>query len=60
MRKACKRCKIFVEGDECPLCHSAQFSTIWRGRLQVLDATRSIVAKKVGINANGEYAIKVT
>ena len=60
MKKAYKRCKIFVEGEECPLCHGAQFSTVWRGRLQVLDNSRSVVAKKVGLKANGEYAIKVT
>lgn len=60
MRKACKKCKIFVDGDTCPLCKGNQFSTLWRGRLYVMDSNKSAIAQKIGIKSKGEYAIKVT
>ena len=50
---------MFVEGSECPVCKSNQFSTNWQGRLAIIDANKSIIAKKIGITAKGEYAIKV-
>jgi RNA polymerase subunit RPABC4/transcription elongation factor Spt4 len=58
-RKACKKCKRFIEGKQCPLCHSEQFVTNWRGRIAILDSNNSHIAKQVGIEAKGEYAIKV-
>ncbi len=57
-RKVCKKCLIFVQGSECPLCKSNQFSTNWQGRIAVTDAQRSKVAKNVEIDVKGEYAIK--
>ena len=59
-KKACKLCKMFVEEDECPVCHSAQFALNWKGRLNIIDKDRSQIAKKIGIHKDGEYAIKVT
>jgi RNA polymerase subunit RPABC4/transcription elongation factor Spt4 len=59
-KKACKKCKIFVEGEECPQCHSAQFVLNWKGRIHILDAGKSDIAKKIGTAVKGEYAIKVT
>jgi DNA-directed RNA polymerase subunit E" len=58
-KKACKKCKLFVEGDTCPACGSTSFTTSWQGRLYVNDAARSMIAEKVEITAKGEYAIKV-
>lgn len=58
-RKACKKCKIFVEGSECPICKSSDFVTNWKGRVYVIDSERSEIAKKIGHSMNGEYAIKV-
>jgi len=58
-KKACKNCKLFVEGDECPKCRTAQFSTNWKGRLYIIDAEKSGIAKKIGSSLKGEYAIKV-
>lgn len=58
-RKVCKKCKVFVEGNECPLCKGDQFITNWQGRINVVDADKSYVAKRTGIAAKGEYAIKV-
>jgi len=58
-KKVCKKCKIFVEGTECPVCKGNQFSTNWQGRLSVLDSNKSVIANKIGITVKGEYAIKV-
>ena len=59
-KKACKSCKSFVEGNTCPLCKSTQFVTNWKGRIFILDAEKSEIAKRIEIKQNGEYAIKVT
>lgn len=58
-KKACKRCRIFVEGNECPLCKGNQFSNSWQGRVFILDPKKSVIAKRMGVEAKGEYAIKV-
>ncbi len=58
-KKVCRKCKLFVEGNECPLCKTNQFSTSWQGRLYILDSNKSIVAEKIGTTSKGEYAIKV-
>lgn len=58
-KKACKRCRMFVEGTECPSCKGNQFTTNWKGRLSIVNAEESGIAKRVGLTVNGEYAIKV-
>lgn len=58
-KKACKKCKRFVDGGSCPVCKADTFSTSWQGRLYISDVEKSIVADKVNITAKGEYAIKV-
>ena len=58
-RKVCKKCKMFVDGNECPGCKGNQFSTNWQGRITITDPEKSEIAKKVGIKVKGEYAIKV-
>ena len=57
-KKACKTCKLFVEGDKCPVCHSDSFSTSWQGRVYISDVAKSAIAEKIAIKVKGEYAIK--
>lgn len=57
-QKVCKRCRIFVDGNECPICHSASFADSWKGRISVTDFEKSEVAKKAGLTKNGMYALK--
>jgi len=57
-KKVCKKCKLFVDGPVCPVCKGNQFSTVWQGRINVLDANKSAIANKIGIEIKGEYAIK--
>lgn len=58
-KKVCRKCKIFVEGNECPLCHGNEFTESWQGRLYIIDANKSDIAEKIKIKTKGEYAIKV-
>jgi RNA polymerase subunit RPABC4/transcription elongation factor Spt4 len=58
-KKVCKKDKIFVEGDVCPICKKNSFSTNWQGRIYFLDVTKSTIAKKINVDLKGEYAIKV-
>ncbi len=58
-KKACKRCKSFVDSDVCPNCKSQDFTTTWQGRLHILDPKKSVIAAKIGIEKKGEYAIKI-
>ncbi len=58
-KQVCTKCRIFVDGEQCPLCKGNQLSTNWLGRLHVVDPNNSTIAKKVGFAVEGEYAIKV-
>ncbi len=59
MKRVCRQCKIFVDEGNCPVCKNADFATAWQGRLSVIDPEKSAVAKKAGIAARGDYAIKI-
>lgn len=58
-KKVCKKCKLFVEGNTCPVCKGNQFAANWQGRLHILDSNKSAIANKIGITSKGEYAIKI-
>jgi len=57
-KKVCKKCLVFVQGSECPICKGNRFSTNWQGRVAIMDANKSAIAKKIGIDVKGEYALK--
>ncbi len=56
--KACKVCRLITEEDKCSKCGD-KTSREWQGYLIMVDHSRSEIAKKVGINADGKYALKV-
>ena len=58
-KKVCKKCKMFYEGSECTNCKSTQTATVWQGRINILDAEKSDIAKKMCVDKKGEYALKV-
>ena len=58
IKKVCKDCRIFVKGDQCPLCNGTNLSESWRGKLYVLNPEKSTIAKKLEIKVKGEYSIK--
>ncbi len=59
--KACLKCKMLVppEVDVCPNCGGKDFSTDWEGLVIVIDAEKSSIAKLMGIEKPGRYAIRV-
>ncbi|MFW5746343.1 MAG: transcription elongation factor subunit Spt4 [Nanoarchaeota archaeon] len=57
-KKACKECKAITEADECPYCKSTNLTTVFQGRVSILDPSKSEVAKRMSIHDKGEYAIK--
>ncbi|MCL1811229.1 MAG: DNA-directed RNA polymerase subunit E [Methanomassiliicoccaceae archaeon] len=56
--RACKQCNFLSEMDACPRC-GGQTSKEWQGFIAVVDFERSDIAKRMGITANGRYALKV-
>jgi len=57
-QKVCKQCNRIYEGNKCLSCGSQEYSEEIKGRVIVLDAENSEIAKKANITKNGEYAIK--
>ncbi len=58
IQKACKHCSFITEEEACPLC-SSQTSKDWQGYVIIVDHTKSEIAKRMGINVNGKFALKV-
>ena len=59
MKKACKQCRVLVDGGICPVCKNSDFSTNWNGRITMMDAEKSAISKKLDIKHNYDFAIKV-
>ena len=57
--KAYKNCKFISNGPVCPNCKSTNLSDDWSGLVVIIDAENSEVAKRMGINAPGRYALRV-
>ena len=47
------------EATRCPVCGSTDLSDDWEGAIIVLDPEKSRIAKSLGIEKPGRYAIKV-
>lgn len=56
--KACKECSFISEEDSCPRC-GGDTTREWQGYLAITDYTKSEIAERMGIKANGRYALKV-
>lgn len=56
--KACKHCSFISDEDICPRCGNPT-SKDWQGYVVIIDHTKSEIAKKMGIAANGKYALRV-
>ncbi len=56
--RACKVCNFVTEESKCPRCNG-ETSREWQGYVVVIDHTKSEIARKVGITANGKYALRV-
>jgi len=59
-RVVCRSCKAFFdEGASCPVCKKNSFTNSWQGRVHFIDAEKSVIAQKMGVEKEGEYAIKI-
>jgi len=56
--KACKNCSLITEEDECKVCGGVT-SREWQGYVIIMDHTRSEIARKMGIQSNGKFALRV-
>ncbi|MFH0848760.1 MAG: transcription elongation factor subunit Spt4 [archaeon] len=59
LKKACKDCHMLSSGSVCPNCKSTTLSDDWTGLLIIINPESSEVAKKMGIKAPGQYALRV-
>lgn len=57
--KACKQCKTIFEGMRCPKCGSEDYTDTPKGKVVILKAEESEIAKNLKLNEKGTFAIKV-
>jgi len=58
-KKVCKECKLFVDEAVCPTCQGTVFTSLFQGKIAVIDPKHSEIAKRMSITYEGDYAIKV-
>lgn len=56
--KSCKHCSYITKEDVCPLC-GKETSKEWQGYVIIVDHQKSEIAKKMSINVNGKFALRV-
>jgi len=56
--KACKNCHLLTEQGKCPGC-GGPLSKDWKGYLIMMDYSKSKIAKKMNIDVNGKFALRV-
>ena len=57
-QRACKNCSFITEADVCPNCGGTT-SKDWQGYVIIIDHNKSEIAKKMGVNVDGKYALRV-
>ena len=59
--KACRQCRKVIEtGDTCPDCEGTSFSSFWKGYVLLINPEQSEIAKKMGIEKQGKYALRLS
>ena len=56
---ACRKCKCINTGKICRVCHSSDLSPDWSGIILVVDPQNSQIARSLGIEKQGKYALRV-
>ena len=57
--KVCRHCMRVLEGQNCPICGTSDLAEEWNGLVIILDAERSEIAKKLGVDISDKFALKV-
>ena len=58
-RYVCRNCRRFTTEKVCPVCSSSDLSASWKGLAIINDPKDSEIAKGLGIDAPGKYALFV-
>jgi len=58
-RYVCRNCRRFTTEKECPVCKSKDLSTSWKGVVIIINPNESEIAKSLGIENPGKYALFV-
>jgi len=57
--KACRKCRMIVTGDVCPICKDSELTKTWEGYILIVNPENSEVANAIGVKAPGKYALKI-
>lgn len=55
----CRECKRFTMEKECPICKTKNLSASWKGLVIISDPNNSEIAKALGLEIAGKYALFV-
>ena len=59
--KACRTCRTVIEeGKTCPKCGGNTFTTFWRGYVIIINPQKSEIAKKMGVDKPGKFALRLS
>ena len=50
---------MILDEKTCPICPDAEVSREWQGYVEVLNPEKSDIAKEMGIQTAGRYALRV-
>ena len=56
---ACKECHLILNEKTCPRCPEAEVSRECQGYVEILNPESSGIAKEMGIQIPGRYALRV-
>ena len=58
MEKACRTCRLIVNGEVCPHCQGTSFTKAFEGYILMINP-ESEVGTAIGAKAPGKYALKI-
>jgi DNA-directed RNA polymerase subunit E" len=58
-RYVCRNCRRFTTEKECSACKSSDLSASWKGLVIINDPNDSEIARDLGIETPGKYALFV-
>ncbi|UCH02824.1 MAG: hypothetical protein JSV20_03285 [Candidatus Bathyarchaeota archaeon] len=56
---ACKNCRLIINTKICSDCKNTNLSEDWYGEAIIFDPENSLIAKTMGVNKSGRYALNV-
>ncbi|MBS7615178.1 DNA-directed RNA polymerase, subunit E'' [Candidatus Bathyarchaeota archaeon] len=57
--RACRNCHQISDTNVCPECKSMDLSDDFSGIVVIVDPEHSMIAKIMGINKKGRYAVRI-